>query len=68
MISSHEKLSIGKTPLQTIARSAGGSLRDAENLLEQLVISYGTSVGEKEVNELFGFAISLPALDNELAP
>lgn len=55
MISSHEKLSIGKTPLQTIARSAGGSLRDAENLLEQLVISYGTSVGEKEVNELFGF-------------
>ena len=55
MISSHENLSIGKTTLQTVARSAEGSLRDAENLLEQLVISYGSSVGEKEANDLFGF-------------
>ena len=37
-----------------VARYAAGSLRDAENLLEQLVLSYGEGVGLHQVEELLG--------------
>lgn len=40
--------------LRVIARYAAGSLRDAENLLEQLVVSYGGEVGLHQVEELLG--------------
>jgi DNA polymerase-3 subunit gamma/tau len=40
--------------LRLVARYAAGSLRDAENLLEQLVVSYGDGVGTHQVEELLG--------------
>ena len=40
--------------LRLISRYAAGSLRDAENLLEQLVVSYGEGVGLSQVEELLG--------------
>ena len=40
--------------LTAIAHSAEGSLRDAENMLEQLVVSYGNRIGIGEVRELLG--------------
>jgi DNA polymerase-3 subunit gamma/tau len=40
--------------LRDVARAGGGSLRDAENLLEQLVTSYGSTVTAEAVRELLG--------------
>jgi DNA polymerase-3 subunit gamma/tau len=40
--------------LRLVARYAAGSLRDAENLLEQLVVSYGEGVSLQQVEELLG--------------
>ncbi len=40
--------------LRDVARAAGGSLRDATNLLEQLVTSYGASITADAVREMFG--------------
>ena len=49
--------------LRVIARSAGGSLRDAENLLEQLVVSYGNRAGIEEVYDLLGLGQGEGALE-----
>ena len=38
--------------LRLIARTAGGSLRDAENLLEQAVVSYGSPLTEEHARDL----------------
>ncbi len=38
--------------LAIIARSATGSLRDAENILEQVVVSYGSPVSEDNVRDM----------------
>ena len=40
--------------LRMVARSAAGSLRDAQNLLEQLVVSYRDGVGVHQVEDLLG--------------
>lgn len=40
--------------LDLIARTSTGSLRDAENLLEQVVVSYGSPVTEEQVRDLLG--------------
>jgi DNA polymerase-3 subunit gamma/tau len=40
--------------LQLIAKSATGSLRDAENLLEQLTTYYGTKIGLHQVQAILG--------------
>ncbi len=40
--------------LMLIARSTGGSLRDAENLLEQLVTYYGSELSCRQVQEELG--------------
>ncbi len=40
--------------LRMVARSAAGSLRDAQNLLEQLVVSYRDGVGLHQVEDLLG--------------
>ena len=42
--------------LRALARSASGSLRDAENLLEQAVTSFGDSIGLEQVRGLLGLA------------
>jgi len=49
-----EDLHMEPEALQLIARSATGSLRDAENLLEQLATYYGSEVGLQQVQSLLG--------------
>ncbi|MFC1909842.1 DNA polymerase III subunit gamma/tau [Chloroflexota bacterium] len=41
---------------QLIARSAGGSLRDAENLLEQLTIYYGSELSIAQAQSILGIS------------
>ena len=38
--------------LTLLARAAGGSLRDAENLLERAIVSYGQTLSEAQVRDL----------------
>ena len=47
---------VGASPeaLAAVAHSAGGSLRDAENMLEQLVVSYGNKLDKEQVYDLMG--------------
>ena len=49
--------------LRLVARYAAGSLRDAENLLEQLVVSYGDDVTMAQAEELLGLGHSERWLD-----
>ena len=49
-----EGISADYPVLLAIARNASGSLRDAENLLEQLGISYDSSISMDNVRDLFG--------------
>ena len=49
--------------LGAIAHSAGGSLRDAENLLEQLAVTYGDRISAGEVQDLLGLGHGELALD-----
>jgi len=53
-IAGAEGIAIEPEALRLIARSATGSLRDAENILQQLVTYYGAEVGLKEVQALLG--------------
>jgi DNA polymerase-3 subunit gamma/tau len=53
-ISQSEGVNAEPEALRMVARYAAGSLRDAENLLEQLVVSYGEGVGLHQVEELLG--------------
>ena len=49
--------------LRVLAHSSGGSLRDAENLLEQLVVSSGNRIGTQQVNDLMGLGQGEEALE-----
>ena len=49
-----EGVSVDQEALRLVARYAAGSLRDAENLLEQLVVSYGDGVDLHQVEDLLG--------------
>lgn len=49
-----ENISVSPEALTLIARSATGSLRDAENLLEQLVVYYGYTIALHQVQALLG--------------
>ena len=53
-ITDGEGASVAPDALRLVARYAAGSLRDAENLLEQLVVSYGDGVTLAHVEELLG--------------
>ena len=53
-ITEGEGASVAPDALRLVARYAAGSLRDAENLLEQLVVSYGDGVNLAQVEELLG--------------
>ena len=46
--------------LRFISRASGGSLRDAENLLEQLMVSYGNRIEPRHVRELLGISAEMP--------
>ena len=49
-----EGVAADQAALQALARNAAGSLRDAENMLEQVVVSYGSPVTLDGVLELLG--------------
>jgi DNA polymerase-3 subunit gamma/tau len=49
-----EKVNIEPRSLQLIARSTTGSMRDAENLLEQLITYYGTDIQFTQVQAMLG--------------
>lgn len=53
-ISSTEGIKIEPEALRLISRSATGSLRDAENLLEQFFAYYGTDISLKQVQAILG--------------
>ena len=55
LICEEEEIDCEPGVLELVAQSAWGSLRDAENLLEQLAVSYGTGeVTEAHARELLG--------------
>ncbi len=60
-----EGISAEPEAIRLIARSATGSLRDAENLLQQLTTYYGTDISLVQVREMLG--ISGDARTRELA-
>ena len=49
--------------LNVIARNASGSLRDAENLLEQLVVSYDSDITLAHVREMLGMGDDALAIE-----
>ena len=53
-ICQQEGIRIEDSSLKLIARSATGSMRDAENLLEQLVAYYGSEIDLHQVQSIFG--------------
>ena len=55
-ISDNEGITIEDKALSLVARVATGSLRDAENLLEQLILQYGTSITLDQVRGELGFS------------
>ena len=53
-IAKAEGVNIAPEVLRTVSRAAGGSLRDATNMLDQLIISFGANVNIEQVRELLG--------------
>jgi DNA polymerase-3 subunit gamma/tau len=53
-ICSSEGIKVDSEALRLIARATTGSLRDAENLLQQLTTYYGSEVGLPQVQSLLG--------------
>ena len=53
-ITEAEGVNVDPDAIRLVARHSGGSLRDAENLLEQLVVSATDGVTMKQVEELLG--------------
>ncbi len=49
-----ESIDAGDEALSLVARAAGGSLRDAENLLQQLIASHGTVLRPADVRDELG--------------
>ena len=55
LICDEEEIECEPAVLELVARSAWGSLRDAENLLEQLAVAYGAGeITEQQARELLG--------------
>ena len=53
-ISAQEGIEVSDEALHLVARIANGGLRDAENLLEQVVVSYGSPISEDDVRQMLG--------------
>jgi DNA polymerase-3 subunit gamma/tau len=51
-----EGVTIAPEALQLISRSATGSLRDAENLIEQLTTYYGAEIGLEQAQAMLGLS------------
>ncbi len=54
LICQQEDISIEPQSLRLVARSVSGSLRDAENLLQQLVAYYGRQIDVSQVQDMLG--------------
>ncbi|MBN2186249.1 MAG: DNA polymerase III subunit gamma/tau [Dehalococcoidia bacterium] len=54
LICKKEDIDIGLNSLRLIARSAAGSLRDAENILQQLIALHGNQVGFDQIEAELG--------------
>ncbi|MBI2966083.1 MAG: DNA polymerase III subunit gamma/tau [Chloroflexi bacterium] len=57
-----EGITVESAVLDLIARVVWGGLRDAENLLEQLAVSYGSSVTLSQARELLGLGDTATAI------
>ena len=62
-LATREGYSAEPKALALLARAAGGSLRDAENLLEQALVSYGSPLQEDQVRDLLELSGDERALD-----
>ena len=62
-ISAQEGIEVSDDALHLVARIANGGLRDAENLLEQVVVSYGSPIREDDVRQLLGLGGDEMALE-----
>ncbi|MDP6422303.1 MAG: DNA polymerase III subunit gamma/tau [SAR202 cluster bacterium] len=58
-----ENIQASQDALDLIARSSTGSLRDAENLLEQAAVSYGSPLDADQVREMLGMGGDEQALE-----
>ena len=58
-----EGVNVDEKALNVIARSSSGSLRDAENLLEQALVSYGSPLLDDHIRELLGLKNDEQALN-----
>jgi len=56
LIAKQEKIKAEEAALYAIARGAGGSLRDAESTLDQLISFCGEKIEEPDVLSMFGLA------------
>ncbi|MCL2475438.1 MAG: hypothetical protein FWF37_04925, partial [Chloroflexi bacterium] len=57
-IADGESIRADKETLSLIARASGGSLRDAENLLQQIFTQYGQDISLQNAKEMLGAAAS----------
>ena len=57
-----EGINAEKDSLNIIAREAGGSVRDALSILDQVVVNCGTMIKSQKVNELLGKISKIEAL------
>ena len=62
-ISAQEGIEVSEDALHLVSRMANGGLRDAENLLEQVVVSYGSPISEDDVRQLLGLGGDEMALE-----
>ena len=58
-----EGVEVADEALTLISRGSTGSLRDAENLLEQAVVSYGSPITEEQVRDLLDLGSDQMALE-----
>jgi DNA polymerase III subunit gamma/tau len=58
-----EGVDTSPTAMDLLAKSAGGSLRDATNLLDQLITSHPDNVSVEMIHEMLGFAPEEEALE-----
>ena len=58
-----EGVEVSPEAFQLIARTSSGGLRDAENLLEQVLVSYGSPISEENVRDLLGLGGDEMALE-----
>ena len=63
LLCADEQIEASPEALRLIGRTAAGSLRDAENLLEQALVSFGSPLGEDQVRDLMGLGGDETALE-----